>query len=53
MNPLGCVLLNIGFWQSLRSFDPHEVDSPEEFQARLISLAEELRGQAGGSLLSL
>ncbi|KAI9777454.1 MAG: hypothetical protein M1839_008866 [Geoglossum umbratile] len=46
---LGCVLLELGLWKPLQSFDPLNSSTALEFQARLIALTDvELKGQAGG-----
>ena len=47
---LGTVLLEIGFWQPLRSFETHLHDGTdfEEFRNRLVGLTKrELPGQVG------
>lgn len=46
---LGCVLLEIGFWQSLQSFDRSANYEPLDFQKRLLYLTKELEGQAGST----
>ena len=46
---LGCVLLEIGFWQSLQSFDKSAHYEPLIFQKRLLYLTQELEGQAGST----
>ncbi|MCJ1267369.1 hypothetical protein MMC22_007254 [Lobaria immixta] len=42
---LGCVLLELGFYEPLRSFD--DGYSPEVFHTRLLDLADELVGRMG------
>ena len=46
---LGCVLLEIGFWQSLQTFDRSTPYAPLDFQKRLLHLTTELEGRAGST----
>jgi hypothetical protein len=47
---LGCVLLEIGLWQNLESFDRGY--KPEKFQKVLLDLTNELVGQVGAKYAS-
>ena len=49
LHRLGCVLLEIGFWQRLQTLHRSTPYEPLDFQKRLLNLTTELEGQVGST----